>query len=75
MTSLEPALAYARDHRERFLDRLKELVRIPSISTLPEHKLDIERAAAWLAEPLGRLGMTRVEVCPTEGHPVVFAES
>ncbi|GAB4569158.1 MAG: dipeptidase [Anaerolineae bacterium] len=74
MTNLETALRYAEEHRERFLEELKELLRIPSVSTLPEHKEDMQRAAEWLADQLRSLGFERVAVMPTRGHPVVYGE-
>lgn len=69
-----PALIYARANRERFLEELKGLLRIPSVSTLPENKPDIERAAAWVADDLRRTGMEHVEIIPTSGHPLVYAD-
>ena len=68
------AIAYARSNRDRFLEELKDLLRIPSVSTLPENKPDIERAAAWIAEDLRRTGMEHVEIIPTAGHPLVYAD-
>jgi acetylornithine deacetylase/succinyl-diaminopimelate desuccinylase-like protein len=70
----EAALNYARDHRRQHLDSLSDLLRIPSISTLAEHKPDMERAAQWLADYLQRIGMDSAEVMPTAGHPLVYAE-
>ena len=75
MTSVDPALIYARSQRDRCLEKYRELVAIPSISTLPEHKQDVLRAAEWLVTELKRLGMPRVELFPTNGHPIVFAQS
>jgi acetylornithine deacetylase/succinyl-diaminopimelate desuccinylase-like protein len=66
--------AFVRDNRQRLLDELKEFVRIPSISTLPEHAGDIRRAATFVAESLGRTGMEHVEIIPTGGHPLVYAD-
>jgi acetylornithine deacetylase/succinyl-diaminopimelate desuccinylase-like protein len=71
---LEAALQYARSHRDTFLEHYRALLAIPSISTLPEHHADVQRAAQWLADALRRLGMPRVEVLPTPGHPIVYAE-
>jgi acetylornithine deacetylase/succinyl-diaminopimelate desuccinylase-like protein len=68
------ALAYARENFPRFLDELKTLLRIPSISTLPEHKKDVQAAADWLAVELKRIGMEHVEVIATPGHPLVYAD-
>jgi len=73
---LEGALSYANDQRQRYLDSLFELLRIPSVSTLPERKPDIQRAAGWLVDYLRGMGMTRVEVLsgPAGGHPIVYGE-
>ena len=40
-----PAVDYARSNQQRFLNELKDLLRIPSISTLEEHKSDVQKAA------------------------------
>ena len=69
-----PAVAYARDNQQRFLDELKDLLRIPSISTLTEHKSDVQKAAEFVANDLRRIGMENVEVIPTKGHPLVYAD-
>jgi acetylornithine deacetylase/succinyl-diaminopimelate desuccinylase-like protein len=67
--------AYVQAQRERFLDELKELVAIPSISALSEHKADVQRAAEWLAGQLREhAAMPTVEVIATAGHPLVYAE-
>ncbi len=68
------AIAYARENRGRFLEELKDLLRIPSVSTLPEHKPDIVRAAQWVADDLRRTGMEHVEIIPTAGHPLVYGD-
>lgn len=69
-----PAIAYARANRERFLEELKDLLRIPSVSTLPEHQPDMLRAARWVADDLTRAGMEHVEIIPTAGHPLVYGD-
>src|SRR5512142_3522156 len=68
------AVSYARQNQERFLEELKDLLRIPSVSTLPEHKEDIRRAAEFVANELQRIGMEHVEVIKTDGHPLVYAD-
>ena len=68
------AIDYARQNSPRFLDELKTLLRIPSISTLPEHNADVFGAATWLGEELKRIGMENVEVIKTAGHPLVYAD-
>ncbi|WP_446744496.1 dipeptidase [Silvibacterium acidisoli] len=71
---MSAAVEYARQNAGRFLDELKALIRIPSISTLPEHKQDVNAAAEWLAAELNRIGMENVEVIHTPGHPLVYAD-
>src|SRR5215472_3739249 len=70
-----PAIdSYIQQNRPRLLDELKDLIRIPSISTLPEHKGDVERAAQFVAESLRNAGLENVEVIQTAGHPLVYAD-
>jgi acetylornithine deacetylase/succinyl-diaminopimelate desuccinylase-like protein len=68
------AIAYARAHRQRFVDELCEFLRIPSVSAQPEHRQDVERAAHWLCQKLVSAGFPSAKVLPTPGHPVVLAE-
>lgn len=65
---------YIREHEQAFLDDLNGWLRIPSISTLPEHKDDIRRAAEYAADQLRRIGFEQVQVVPTQGHPLVYGE-
>jgi acetylornithine deacetylase/succinyl-diaminopimelate desuccinylase-like protein len=69
-----PAVAFARNNQQRFLNELKDLLRIPSISTLDEHKGDVRKAADFVASELRRIGMENVEVIPTSGHPLIYAD-
>ncbi|HUK87405.1 MAG TPA: dipeptidase [Terriglobales bacterium] len=69
-----PAVSFARQNQQRFLSELKDLLRIPSISTLPEHKSDIQKAAEFVAKEMQRIGLEHVEIIPTEGHPLVYAD-
>ncbi len=73
-SQVQDALAYLDAHAERFLAELEAFLRIPSISTLPEHRPDMERAANWVAENLRAIGARNVRVFPTAGHPVVYGE-
>ncbi|HTV05663.1 MAG TPA: dipeptidase [Acidobacteriaceae bacterium] len=68
------AIDYARQNYPRYLGELKTLLRIPSVSTLPEHQADVAAAAAWLAEDMKRIGLEHVEVIQTEGHPLVYGD-
>ena len=74
MLDPNPPLEYAAARQDQSLDELKDLLRIPSVSTLPEHKPDMQRAAEWLAVRMKKAGLTSVAVMPTDGHPVVYAE-
>ena len=68
------AAVFARENHPRFLEELKTLLRIPSVSTLPEHKGDCRRAAQMLADELRRIGMEHVRLIETEGHPLVYGD-
>ena len=72
MSSL--AVDYARKQQTRFLSELKDLLRIPSVSTLPEHKNDVRRAAEFVAQQMRSIGLENVEVMPTAGHPLVYGD-
>ena len=69
-----PAVAFARQNQQRFLGELKDLLRIPSVSTAPEHKADVQRAAEYVSSDLRRIGMENVELIPTKGHPLIYAD-
>ncbi len=71
---LQTITAYVDANRERFLEELKSFLRIPSISTLPENRGDIDRAAAFVAEALRAAGLENVEIIPTDEHPLVYAD-
>jgi acetylornithine deacetylase/succinyl-diaminopimelate desuccinylase-like protein len=66
--------SFAEAHRADTLNRLIELLRIPSISTMPEHRSDLDRAANWLAAHMRALGFERTEVIPTGGPPIAYGE-
>jgi acetylornithine deacetylase/succinyl-diaminopimelate desuccinylase-like protein len=69
-----PAVDFARSNQPRFLNELKNLLRIPSVSTLDEHKGDVQKAAEFVATELRRIGMNNVEIIPTKGHPLLYAD-
>src|SRR2546422_3876314 len=69
-----PAVSYARDNQQRFLSELKTFLRIPSISTLREHKSDVQKAAEYVANELRRIGLENTQIVPTKGHPLVYAD-
>jgi acetylornithine deacetylase/succinyl-diaminopimelate desuccinylase-like protein len=72
MPSSDAAVTYARKNQERAIDDLRQLIRIPSVSMLPEHQPDMQRGAEWVAERLKGLSVQDVRVLPTAGHPVVY---
>ncbi len=65
---------YYEEHQARFVEGLEAWLRIPSISTLPEHQPDIERAAEFAADELRKAGLANVELIRGEGNPLVYGE-
>jgi len=65
---------YLETNSERFLEELFQYLRIPSVSTDPAHQDDVKGCALWLADHLRSIGLDRVEIEETEGHPIVYAE-
>src|SRR5271168_2821699 len=68
------AVEFARGEYPRFVDELKALLRIPSVSTLPEHNGDVRRVAEALVAELKRIGMENVRLIEGSGHPLVYAD-
>lgn len=66
--------SYINSNKERFLEELFSLIRIPSISAKQEHKLDMEACARRWTEVLQASGADKAVVMPTEGNPVVYGE-
>ncbi len=65
---------YLEKHKEGFLNELLEFLRIPSISALPAHAGDVQRAAQWVETRMKTAGIESVRIMPTGGHPVVYGE-
>ncbi len=65
---------YYEEHRQDFLEGLKTFLRIPSISTLSDHKPDIRRAADFVLAELRAAGLERCELIEGEGNPLVYGE-
>jgi acetylornithine deacetylase/succinyl-diaminopimelate desuccinylase-like protein len=63
---------YIDENRDAHLKEYLEFVSIPSISSMPSHRPDIERAASWIVKKLKAIGMTTAEIIPTKGLPVVY---
>lgn len=66
---------FVERHQGEFLEELKDFLRIPSISTRTENKVDVERAANWLADKLPSSGIQNVQIVPTAIHPIVYGET
>lgn len=71
---MQPALDYAAQNAAAFRQQLFDLIRIPSVSTLPERAGAVREAAQWLADNMRRAGIENVAVMPTAGHPVVYGD-
>jgi len=65
---------YQEKNKDRFLNELLGLLRIPSVSARSEHKEDMKRCAEAVKESLLKAGADKVEIYPTDGHPIVYAE-
>lgn len=65
---------YIDINKDRFLEELLELLRIPSVSAQPDHKEDMHAAANWIKKNLIITGVDKAEIHETEGHPIVYAE-
>ena len=74
MATSSSITSYLHNAQARQLDELCDWLRIPSISTLPNHKEDVQRAAEWLADDLRRAGLENVEIITTPAHPLVYAD-
>lgn len=65
---------YYEQHHEEYLEGLKTFLRIPSISTLSEHKPDIQKAAEFVRGELAKAGLKQAQLIEGEGNPLVYAE-
>lgn len=65
---------YQSENKDRFLDELLGLLRIPSVSADSKYKNDVARCADAVKEHLLKAGCDKAEICPTAGHPIVYGE-
>src|SRR6185295_10491434 len=65
---------YQQKNKDRFLNELLELLRIPSVSARSEHKADMQKCAEAIREQLKIAGVDKAEIYTTEGHPIVYGE-
>jgi acetylornithine deacetylase/succinyl-diaminopimelate desuccinylase-like protein len=71
---MENIKSYIDQNKDRFLSELMELLRIPSVSADSKYKADVARTAEFVKNSLEAAGASKVEICPTPGHPIVYAE-
>lgn len=71
---MNEVIGYIVKNHDRYLEQLESFLRIPSISTDPEHKADMVKAAEFVVEQLRAAGIQDCEIVPTEGHPIVYGE-
>ncbi|MEQ9424448.1 MAG: dipeptidase [Cyclobacteriaceae bacterium] len=68
------ALTHFKENKDRFLDELIDLLKIPSVSADSKYKADVASAAEYIKTKLEQAGADVAEVCPTPGHPIVYGE-
>jgi len=71
-SSLSSYEKYIDDNNETHLKEFRELIAIPSISSIPANQPDIDKAAAWIVNKLKAIGMTTAQTIPTDGNPIVY---
>ena len=71
---LKQIQSYVNSNKERLLNELLDLLKIPSISAKPEHKPDMQKTAEAVKNRLVEAGADKVEICQTKGYPVVYGE-
>src|ERR1044071_2867384 len=74
MDNTDKVVDFINVNRDRYLEELKSLLAIPSISALPEHAGDVKRCAEWCAEEMRRIGLQNVRLIETPGNPVVYGD-
>ena len=65
---------YHSQHKQRYLNELLDLLKIPSVSADPAYKDDVRKTAEWVHASLEKAGAEHVEICETSGHPIVYAD-
>lgn len=71
---MSSVVKYIETNHAKHIEELKDFLRIPSISTDPERKADVLKCAEWVAAHAREIGLENVQIFPTKGHPVVYAE-
>ncbi|MFK8102288.1 MAG: dipeptidase [Saprospiraceae bacterium] len=71
---MESVQNFIEENKERFLEELLELLRMPSVSADPAYKKDVLKTAKFIADKLKAAGAKKVEVCKTDGYPIIYGE-
>ncbi len=71
---MENLKSYVNQHKDRFINELIELLKIPSISADSAYDKDVLKTAQEVKKRLEKAGCDTVEICETEGHPIVYGE-
>src|SRR5262249_44600628 len=74
VSHMDKVIDYINVNRDRYLEELKDLLAIPSISALPQHAGDVKRCAEWCADEMHRIGLQNVKLIDTPGNPVVYGD-
>lgn len=74
MMDIKTVDSYIESNKDRFLDELIDLLKVPSVSADPAFSKDVHRAAELLAGRLKEIGIDKIEICPTAGYPIVYGE-
>ncbi|MAG20694.1 MAG: peptidase M20 [Candidatus Marinimicrobia bacterium] len=72
--AVQTVARFAAENHDGFLEELKDLIRIPSISSSTEHKGDVERCAQFTKKIMLEIGLEKAEIWETDGHPIVYGE-
>jgi len=71
---MQHTINYIQSHKDDFLNELIDLLKIPSVSADPAYANDVKKAAQFLADKFTQMGLDEIEIIPTKGHPIVYAE-
>ncbi|MBL1212047.1 MAG: dipeptidase [Ignavibacteriae bacterium] len=71
---MDQVVNYIKSNNNNYIEELKEYLRIPSVSTLSEHKPDMQKCAKFVAGKLRDAGLSKVKIIKTEKHPLVYGE-
>src|SRR5438093_6695574 len=71
---METVISFIKQNKDRYVADLVEFLKIPSVSSNSSHNKDTERCAHFVADMMRKVGLERVEVFKTSGHPIVYSE-